>query len=120
MFFIFIGSFFYFMLFVSFKEFISAYNLIIPEENPVPYYLNNQYFRENLTSLLKMYQIHNEMPGYLNKEEAYSYLMWVYEFYGKPVQFPNLNDVRYKLNSKPFISFEEFVDFIEPYYGIAS
>jgi hypothetical protein len=59
-----------------------------------------------------------EKPGYLNTEEAYGLLMWIYDFYGNPVRFPSLDVVKGTLNSKPFISYEKFVDFIEPYYSM--
>ena len=56
------------------------------------------------------------MPGYVSTDEAYFHLMLIYESFGTPVRFPSIPVVRHKFNTKPYIKYEDFINFIEPYY----
>ena len=75
-------------------------------------------FRENLSNVLGIYSNHHSRPGYLNTNEAYSYLNWIHTYYGNPKRPPKPEEIHRRLSSKPWMTYKEFIDFIEPYYRL--
>ena len=63
-----------------------------------------------------MYSNNNKNPGYLTIEEVYSYLDWIFNIYGNPNSNPSPSSIEKMFNFKQLITYNEFIDFIEPFY----
>jgi hypothetical protein len=59
----------------------------------------------------------HKRPGFLSIEEAFSYLNWIHRYYGHGHrQPPTQANVQQKFSSKIWLSYKDFIGFIEPYY----
>lgn len=70
-----------------------------------------------MSSLLGIHSNRHRNPGFLSFEESYSYFNWIHNYYGNPNRLPRPKEKLQKLFiTKIWLSYKEFVDFIEPYY----
>lgn len=58
----------------------------------------------------------HKRAGYLNSEEANTYLSWIHNYYGTPNIPLKIEIFKQKFVNNKSIPYQEFVDFIEPYY----